>query len=302
MKHFYSLNDYNLKTFGRKLYKLSISGGFTCPNRDGTKGVGGCIFCSEGGSGDFAESAEKSVTQQLCDAKRRVEKKMKDTSGQAFIAYFQSFTGTYAPTEKLRELFFEAINWEGTAVLSIATRPDCISEEALDLLEELNNIKPVWIELGLQTSNEATAKIINRCYGNEVYESCVRALRARGITVITHMILGLPGETYDDMIGTVKYINSVGTDGIKFQLLHILKGTALSYLSYTTLSMEEYIDALIGCISHLDPETVVHRITGDGPKNLLISPLWSADKKRVLNAVNKVMRERNVRQGSEIQN
>ncbi|MBQ3150731.1 MAG: TIGR01212 family radical SAM protein [Clostridia bacterium] len=302
MKHFYSLNDYNLKTFGRKLYKLSISGGFTCPNRDGTKGVGGCIFCSEGGSGDFAESAEKSVTQQLCDAKRRVEKKMKDTSGQAFIAYFQSFTGTYAPTEKLRELFFEAINWEGTAVLSIATRPDCISEETLDLLEELNNIKPVWIELGLQTSNEATAKIINRCYGNEVYESCVRALRARGITVITHMILGLPGETYDDMIGTVKYINSVGTDGIKFQLLHILKGTALSYLSYTTLSMEEYIDALIGCISHLDPETVVHRITGDGPKNLLISPLWSADKKRVLNAVNKVMRERNVRQGSEIQN
>ena len=298
MKRFYSLNDYNLKTFGRKLYKLPISTGFTCPNRDGTKGVGGCTFCSEGGSGDFAESAGKSVANQLEEARKRVGKKFKDADGEAYIAYFQSFSNTYAPTEKLRELFLEAIMWYGTAVLSVATRPDCISEETAELLSELNKIKPVWVELGLQTSNEKTAMHINRCYENSEYERAVRLLRERNISVITHVILGLPGETREDMLNTVKFVNSVGTDGIKLQLLHVLKGTALAKEEYTPLSMEEYIDILLDCISNLNPDTVVHRITGDGPKSLLIKPLWSADKKTVLNTINKEMEKRNVFQGS----
>lgn len=298
MKRFYSLNDYNFKTFGRKLYKLPISTGFTCPNRDGTKGVGGCIFCSEGGSGDFAESAVKSVTNQLKEARKRFSKKFKNTDGEAYIAYFQSFSNTYAPTEKLRELFYEAITWHGTAVLSVATRPDCISEETAELLSELNSVKPVWVELGLQTSNEKTAKHINRCYENSEYERAVHLLRNRNISVVTHVILGLPGETREDMLNTVKYVNSIGTDGIKLQLLHVLKGTALANEEYTPLSLNEYIDILLDCISHLNPDTVVHRITGDGPKSLLIKPLWSADKKTVLNTINKEMEKRNIFQGS----
>ncbi len=299
MKRYYSLNDYNKKTFGRKLYKLSISAGFTCPNRDGTKGVGGCIFCSEGGSGDFAEDAGKSVREQLVDAEKRVSAKLKDKSGQPYIAYFQSFTGTYAPTERLRELFLEAINWEKTAVLSIATRPDCISEETADLLSELSKIKPVWVEMGLQTSNEETARYINRCFTNSEYERAVKLLRGRGISVITHLILGLPGESAEDMINTVRYVNSVGTDGVKLQLLHVLKGTKLSETDYEPLETGEYIDILLRCISCLNPETVIHRLTGDGPKKLLIKPLWSADKKTVLNSIRRAMDEKNIIQGSD---
>lgn len=291
------LNSHLKRKYGKKLYKLSVAGGFTCPNRDGTIGYGGCIFCSGEGSGEFAEK-DGDVLQQLERAKARVERKNR---GGGYIAYFQAFTNTYAPAERLRKLYYEAISPPEINVLSVATRPDCIPDDTLELLAEVNRIKPVWVELGLQTVKEETVKYIRRGYGNDVFDDAVRRLKEAGIEVIVHMILGLPGESANDMVETAEYIGRSGADGIKLQLLHVLKGTDLEkeYLAgkFDCLSLSEYTDIVIECLKVLPPEMVIHRITGDGPKRELIAPEWSGDKKRVLNFMNKALRDRNVRQG-----
>ena len=296
--YYYSLDEYNKETFGRKLYKLSLPGGTTCPNRDGTCGTGGCIFCSAGGSGEFTPDASLSVTEQLEKAKRRVAGKLREDADAAqFIAYFQSFTATYAPIGTLQSRFTEAVRWKQTAVLDVATRPDCLPDNVLDLLCALRREKPVWVELGLQTANEQTAKSINRGYPTDAYTDAVKRLHACGIGVITHVILGLPGETREDMLRTIDCVNRAGTDGVKLQLLHVLRGTALAQTDYAPLSMEVYIDILLDCIAHLRPDIVVHRLTGDGDKRLLLAPLWSGDKKRVLNTINRNLREKQIIQG-----
>lgn len=287
-----TISDYVKRRFGEKLYKISISGDFTCPNRDGTCGVGGCIFCSTDGSGDFAERG-MSITRQIEKAKCRVAKK---TDTGRYIAYFQRFTSTYAPIDYLRSVFYEAINHKDVAVLSIATRPDCLGEEVLSLLKELNKIKPVWVELGFQTSNENTAKLINRGYTNDVFVKAVSDLKKAGVKVIVHTIIGLPNETKSDAVATTDYVFSLGIDGIKFQLLHILENTALANMyysgEYTPLGKDEYIDILMECIEHTPNSVVIHRMTGDGPKKILIAPLWSANKRDVLNSINKELRKR----------
>lgn len=294
---YYSLNQYLRDTFGEKVYKIALDGGFTCPNRDGKIGVGGCIFCAGDGSGAFAGSRAFSVTEQIENGKALVEKKMGKATGRSrkYIAYFQNFTGTYAPVERLRELYEKALAPDEIVALSIATRPDCISEEILDLLTELNQRKPVWIELGLQTIHKDTAEYIRRGYDLSVYESAVKQLKDRNITVITHMILGLPGETKEMMVETARYIGEAGSDGIKLQLLHVLKGTDLArdYERglFEVLSMEEYVQIVVECLAVLPERMVIHRLTGDGDKKQLIAPLWSADKKRVLNRLTKEIRE-----------
>lgn len=289
---YYSLNKYLKDTFGVKVYKISLDAGFTCPNRDGTLGTRGCIFCSEGGSGDFAESRHKSITDQINEGKHRVEKKAGNNA--KFIAYFQAFTNTYAPVEVLRRFYSEAILHPDIVAISVATRPDCLPVEVIDLLDELNQIKPVWVELGLQTIHDRTAAYIRRGYPLPVYDSAVRNLKARNLTVITHMIIGLPGESREDIIKTASYIGASGVSGIKLQLLHVLKGTDL-YKDYSeglfkTLEMNEYIDLVCDCIRVLPDNIVVHRITGDGDKKTLVAPLWSADKKKVLNAFAKKLK------------
>lgn len=281
-----SANDYYKDKFGCKVYKLSIDGGFTCPNRDGTAGVGGCIFCSSLGAGEFAESGEN-ITEQLEKAKRLVESKNKDGK---YIAYFQSFTNTYAPYNRLKELFYEAIQPDYIVGLNIGTRPDCLPDSTIKLLEELNKIKPVTVELGLQTSNDRVAQYINRGYKSEVYIEAVSRLKNAGLEVITHIIIGLPR---DNPIITTKFVVDCGTDGVKFHLLHILKNTKLAQ-EYEKgiikeLSLEEYAAILKKCISLLPNDVVVHRITGDGAKKDLIAPLWSADKKKTLNFLNKYL-------------
>lgn len=287
------LNEYLRNTFGCKVYKISLNGGFTCPNRDGTIDTRGCIFCSAGGSGDFAESPTQSVTEQIEAGKTRVAAKMKDGK---YIAYFQAFTNTYGPVEKLRALYTEAIRHPDIVALSIATRPDCLPEEVLELLEELNHIKPVWVELGLQTIHPATADYIRRGYDLEVYDRAVRNLRARHLEVITHVILGLPGETAADMVETVRYVVASGATGIKLQLLHVLRGTDLAkdYEAgkFEVLTEDAYMEILRQCLAVIPPQMVIHRLTGDGPKRILIAPLWSGDKKHVLNRVNRLLEER----------
>lgn len=286
---YYSFNQYLKDTFGCKVYKISINAGFTCPNRDGTLGTRGCIFCSKGGSGDFAESSSLSVTEQIESGKQRVSKKIK--SGK-YIAYFQAFTNTYAPVEVLAEKYCEAINHPDIVGISIATRPDCLGEEVLTLLSEINKIKPVFVELGLQTIHEKTAEYIRRGYPLSVYDNAVKALKAAGINTVVHLIIGLPNESREEMLESVEYACKSGADGIKLQLLHILKGTDLAddYLSgkFETLSMEEYLSIIKDCIKIIPKNVVIHRLTGDGPKKDLIAPLWSADKKSVLNALNKL--------------
>lgn len=286
---YYSFNQYLKDTFGCKVYKISINAGFTCPNRDGTLGTRGCIFCSKGGSGDFAESSSLSVTEQIESGKQRVSKKIK--SGK-YIAYFQAFTNTYAPVEVLAEKYCEAINHPDIVGISIATRPDCLGEEVLTLLSEINKIKPVFVELGLQTIHEKTAEYIRRGYPLSVYDNAVKALKAAGINTVVHLIIGLPGESREEMLESVEYACKSGADGIKLQLLHILKGTDLAddYLSgkFETLSMEEYLSIIKDCVEIIPKNVVIHRLTGDGPKKDLIAPLWSADKKSVLNALNKL--------------
>ena len=279
-------NDYYKEKYGCKVYKLSIDGGFICPNRDGTVSTGGCIFCSEFGGGEFAERGSN-VTDQLEKAKRRVEAKIK--SGK-YIAYFQSFTNTYAPYERLKELFYEAIKPDYIVGLNIATRPDCLPDSTIELLKELNQIKPVTVELGLQTSDDLVAEYINRGYKGEVYENAVLRLKSAGLEVITHIIIGLPN---DNPVKTTEFAVKCGTDGVKFHLLHILKNTRLAQEfengRVKALELENYAEILKKCISVLPENTVVHRITGDGAKKDLIAPLWSADKKRTLNFLNKYL-------------
>lgn len=348
-KPYHSL-DYELKKqFGQKIYKLSLNAGMTCPNRDGTLGTGGCIFCSAGGSGDFAAPAIKSVTTQIEAAKAQVQRKMSGSG--AYIAYFQSYTNTYGPVSRLRSIFTEAIRHPDIAALSIATRPDCLEPEVVELLKELCAIKPVWVELGLQTIHQSTAQLIRRGYPLPVFEAALTRLKEAGLTVIVHVILGLPGETKEMMLGTVRYLadwqggicttaarqtgtgpvastpagngtaattpagNSMAAatsagnhmtaappiDGIKLQLLHILEGTDLAQLyrsaPFPVLCMDEYIDLVIDCVELLPPEMTIHRITGDGPKKLLIAPLWSGGKHLVLNTLHRRFRERDTWQG-----
>jgi len=286
-----TLNDHYQQRFGCKVYKLSIDAGFTCPNRDGTVGTGGCIFCSGDGGGEFAEHACGSVSIQLENARKRVEQKCK--SGK-FIAYFQSFTNTYAPIEVLRRLYFEAIKPEYIVGMAVGTRPDCLPDEAIELLMKINQIKPVSVELGLQTVHDASVQYIRRGYDNAVYFDAVRRLKAAGLEVVTHIILGLPGETAEMMVQTTRQAVCAGTDGVKFHLLHVLKGTDLEkdYLAgkFACLTMEQYGQILKQCLDVLPEHIVVHRITGDGAKRNLIAPPWSADKKRVLNYLNRVLK------------
>ncbi len=287
---YYSLNNYLRNTFGDKVYKLSLDGGFTCPNRDGTIDTRGCIFCSEGGSGDFAESSLLSITEQIEQGKKRVENKIKSDK---YIAYFQAFTNTYAPVEILRKKFFEAIRHKDIVALSIATRPDCLDDNILSLLDELNKIKPVFVELGLQTIHEKSAEYIRRGYLLSVYDEAVKRLKSISINIVVHVILGLPNESKTDMLETVSYVCKSGIDGIKLQLLHILKNTDLADEYYRgnvkTLELDEYIDIIKACVEIIPSDIVIHRLTGDGAKKDLIAPLWSADKKNVLNKINKAL-------------
>lgn len=287
-----SFNKYLKDKFGQKVYKISLDGGFTCPNRDGKAGTRGCIFCSKGGSGDFAESREMSITEQIENGKKKVEKKIK--SGK-YIAYFQAFTNTYAPVEILRQKYEEAINHPDIVALSIATRPDCLGDDVLRLLDEMNKIKPVFVELGLQTIHQKSAKYIRRGYDLSVYDKAVRDLKKIGVNVVVHVILGLPNESENDMLETVKYVCESGANGIKLQLLHVIDGTDLAkdYEKglFKTLEFDEYVNLIVKCVKIIPKDIVIHRLTGDGAKKDLIAPLWSADKKRVLNAINKVLRE-----------
>lgn len=285
-----TVNEYCRQQFGQKLYKLSLDGGMTCPNRDGMLDTRGCIFCSAGGSGDFTPNRNKPIEEQINEAKEKVSAKYK---GDKYIAYFQAYTNTYAPIETLRQIFMPVISRDDIAVLSIATRPDCLSDEVLVLLDELNQIKPVWVELGLQTIHEKTADYIRRGYRLAIYDKAIKDLNAIGIHTITHIILGLPGETKEDMLASVRHVVLQKSKGIKLQLLHVLKNTDLAkdYQNglFNTMEFEEYMDLVAECVKLLPTDMVVHRLTGDGPKSLLVAPIWSADKKRVLNALHKKM-------------
>lgn len=300
-KPYHSLDFEMKKRFGEKVYKIALAGGMTCPNRDGTIGRGGCIFCSGNGSGDFAAPPADSVTEQIdrgiagISARKQV--------GDQFIAYFQSFTNTYAPVHVLRPLYREAICHPRVAMLSIATRPDCLPHEVLELLSECNQIKPVMVELGLQTIHERTAAFIRRGYSLDVYDTAVESLKERGIEVVTHVIAGLPHETRSDFLETVFYVGNSGSDGIKLQLLHVLKDTDLAPVyqngEFEVLTMEDYIETIIAALSILPEQVVIHRLTGDGPGRLLLAPMWSCRKREVLNGIHSQMKRRNVWQGKE---
>lgn len=314
MQHYYSLNQYLRHAFGQKVYKLSLNGGMTCPNRDGSLDTRGCIFCSAGGSGDFA-TLPAPIYDQIEAAKAQVARK---TQGGPYIAYFQAYTNTYAPLPYLEHIFTEAINHPDIAALSIGTRPDCLPEPVLDLLEKLARVKPVWVELGLQTIHPETAAYIRRGYDLPVFDAAVAALKARGISVIVHLILGLPDETREQMIESSAHVGRVLThqklptlptgqapaDGVKLQLLHVLQGTDLAedYAAgkFETLSMEEYFSILFDCIEVLPPELVIHRLTGDGPKSILIEPQWTGNKKAVLGAMKTAMDAADVQQGRKL--
>ena len=299
-RRYYSL-DYELKnTFGEKIYKITLNGGMTCPNRDGRCGTGGCIFCSAKGSGDFAGSAALPIEAQLARGKKDLAQKRPIRS---YIAYFQAFTNTYAPVDYLENIFSRAVRDPDVKVLSVATRPDCLGEDVLCLLERLNRIKPVWIELGLQTIHPRTAEYIRRGYPLEVFDKAVSDLRAAGIRVIVHVILFLPGETEEMMMETIDYLNRTDIQGIKLQLLHILRGTdlALDYEKshFYVPDMETYIRVLGRCVARLRPDISIHRLTGDGPKDLLIAPLWTGAKRTVLNRFQQYLKENDIWQGKE---
>lgn len=299
-KPYHSL-DYMLRErFGEKVYKVTLNGGMSCPNRDGKLGTRGCIFCSAGGSGDFAADSSLSITEQIdrqisiLSAKRPIHK---------YIAYFQAFTNTYAPVEYLEKIFTEALAHPGIAALSIGTRPDCLGKDVVTLLSRLNRQKPVWVELGLQTIHEKTAAYIRRSYPLSCFEDAVRRLRSEDIEVIVHTILGLPGESTQDILNTMEYLNHQDIQGIKLQLLHVLRGTDLAsdYEKglFCTYERDEYISLVISCLEHLRPDMVIHRITGDGPKDLLISPLWASRKREVLNLLHHQMKENHNYQGRQ---
>lgn len=319
-KPYHSL-DYELKRqFGQKIYKLSLESGMTCPNRDGTLGTGGCIFCSKGGSGDFAEvltdrayharglppetaSLEKEVFAQIETAKTQVQRKMPSGPKPRYIAYFQSYTNTYGPLAYLEPLFTAAIRHPDIAALSIATRPDCLGESVIKLLAKLNKVKPVWVELGLQTIHETTASFIHRGYELPVFEDALSRLNSADLTSVIHVILGLPGESRHMMYSTIRYLASRPIQGIKLQLLHVLKGTALASLyernPFPIFTLEEYIDTVINCLELLPEEVVIHRLTGDGPRSLLIAPAWSGNKRLVLNSLHKKLKETGSWQGKK---
>ncbi len=296
--YYHSLNEEMKARYGRKFYKLSLDGGMTCPNRDGTVGSRGCLFCS--GAGEFAEDSRDGLDAQIARAKARVAGKLKGEVG--YIAYFQSFTNTYAPASRLRELYLPVVQRLDIQILDIATRPDCLGEEVLEVLEELNRIKPLWVELGLQTIHPETARLIRRGYDLECFDRAVAALRERGIEVVVHQILGLPGEEVEQMYATADYIAHTGVQGVKFHLLHVLRGTDLAALyergDCPVLTMEAYFSLLMGCIARMPREMVIHRLTGDGDKRTLLAPLWSGDKKRVLNAMQAAFRAADLEQGS----
>lgn len=292
-----TLNAYLKNRFGRKIYKLTIDGGMTCPNRDGKVGFGGCIFCGGNGSGSFCPSVDLSITAQIEEGKKLLKNKIKEGG---YIAYFQSHTNTYATVPYLRKIFYEAVNHPDIVGISIGTRPDCLEDDVLKLLEELAKIKPLWVELGLQTINENTAKLINRCYPLKVYDQAVKNLKSIGAEVVTHVILGLPGESEEQMLETVAYSSKV-SDGIKLQLLHVLRDTKLYEMyqkePFKIFSMEEYTELLCRCIEIIPKNVVIHRMTGDGDKRLLIEPMWSGNKKVVLNYINKAFSEKDIVQG-----
>ena len=300
-ERYYSLNQYLKDTCGEKLYKICLDAGMTCPNRDGTLGRRGCIFCSAGGSGEFAADSRLSITEQIRQGKGQAAKKF---SGGSYIAYFQAYTNTYAPVPYLREIFSEALRHPDIRILDIATRPDCLGTEVLELLGELNRVKPVWVELGLQTIHPDTAAFIRRGYELPVFEQAVRNLRSLGIPVIVHTILGLPGEDTAHRLATVRYLNGLDIQGVKFQLLHILKHTDLAaYYAerpFHLPGMDEYFGMVGKCLCVLRPDIVVHRLTGDGPKSLLIAPLWTANKRQVLNRLQAYLKEQDIWQGKEL--
>ena len=302
-KPYRSLNEYYREIFGRKTAKISLDGGFTCPNRDGTCGERGCLFCSAGGSGDFAENAALSITEQVEQGKAQTSDKWKDP---AYVAYFQAFTNTYAPVEELRRKYEEALSCKGVEGISIATRSDCLPEDVLELLSELNQKTRLWVELGLQTSDEDSARFIRRGYPLSVFEKAVLDLAERDIPVIVHVILGLPNETRETVLKTIDCINHLPVQGIKLQLLHVLSDSDLAEIyengGYTPLTKEEYISLVGDCIAHLREDIVIHRLTGDGDKNTLLAPLWSLRKRDVLNSLHKYLKDNNIRQGMSVKN
>ena len=297
-KRYQSLNYFLRNKFDEKTFKISLDGGFSCPNRDGTISSGGCIFCSERGSGDYAGDKDLDIHNQFIEIKEMMAKKWSDGK---YIAYFQAYTNTYAPVEVLRQKYYQAISEEGVVALAIATRPDCLQEEVLDLLEEINKKVYVWIELGLQTVSDEVAKSINRGYKLEVFENAIKRLKSRNIDYVVHSILGLPGEGKEDMLRTIDYIAHSGAKGIKFHLLHLMKNTPMVKLyekgDLKFLEQEEYIELICKGIALLPKEMVVHRLTGDAPRNLLIGPMWSVKKWEILNAIDKALKENNYYQG-----
>ena len=299
-KRYHSLDFHLRSRFGEKVYRIALNGGMTCPNRDGHIGTGGCIFCSADGSGDFAGRPFHTISQQLAEGKMHLLTKRPVHS---YIAYFQAFTNTYAPVSYLESIFTEAIEDPDVKILSVATRPDCLGDDVIDLLKRLNQIKPVWVELGLQTIHPETVRFIRRGYETAIFDQAVQRLRGAGIEVIVHVILYLPGETEEMMLKTIEYLNRCDIQGIKLQLLHILEGTDLADIyreeHFYVPDMETYIRMLGQCISHLRPDIVIHRLTGDGPKNLLIAPLWTGAKRSVLNRLHQYLKENDIWQGKE---
>ncbi len=297
-KPYYSLDYHYRELFGQKVYKIALDASMTCPNRDGTIHDRGCIFCSNGGSGEFAMPPQDTISTQIDKAIDFLQQHGKKTGNQ-FIAYFQSFSNTYGPVEYLEKIFTQAMEHSSITGLSIATRPDCFSPEVYNLLEKLQKQKPLWVELGLQTIHESTARFIRRGYPLATFDACIASLRQRKIPAVAHIILGLPGEGETEVLATINHLNQLAVDGVKIQLLHILKGTDLAEITppCPVLSLEEYTNLLLQCIGHLSPETVIHRLTGDGPRNLLIAPRWSLDKRHVLNHISRAMKEQQIYQG-----
>ena len=302
-KRYNNLNGFLREKFnGEKIYKISLDAGFTCPNRDGKVSRGGCTFCSSSGSGDFAGERVKSITEQFSDIKEMMHKKWKKGK---YIAYFQAYTNTYAPVEVLKEKYDEALKEDDVVALAIATRPDCVGDDVLDLLEDYSKRLYTWVELGLQTSNDNTAMFINRGYKLEVFRKAAQDLATRNIDVVAHVIFGLPGETREDMLSTVKYISTLPIKGVKLHLLHVMKNTVMEKQlengEFDLLDMDEYIDIITESIALLPENVVIHRLTGDAPRNLLIGPMWSLKKWEVLNAIDDALKEKDLYQGKYFQ-
>ncbi|MFX0549682.1 TIGR01212 family radical SAM protein [Hathewaya histolytica] len=299
-KRYHSLNYFLREKFGEKVFKISLDAGFTCPNRDGKISSGGCIFCSSRGSGDFAGDRKFSIDKQFEDIKCMMNKKWKS---EKYIAYFQAYTNTYAPIEVLDEKYKEATEKEGVVGLAIATRPDCLEEDVLDLLSSYNKELYTWVELGLQTSKESTAKLINRGYELEIFEKAVKHLRVRNIDVVVHTIFGLPGESKDDMLDTIRYLANMDIQGIKIHLLHLMEGTSLVKLynngELELMTMDDYLEVICEAVELLPPSVVIHRLTGDAPRDLLIGPMWSLRKWEVLNAIDKKLEDEDIFQGKK---